>query len=264
MLENRAEVGRGLADELEMRHVVGKFLRIVDNLIRAQPVIALENAQVDAAEKTRVLLKQLAGLFEKGADKLARGGHRGVDGDDEILDFPRFACFERLDERHIAVMAQAVGVVAVVERVRVYGGFLAQGRKTAQKRAVVGRAARGDGELLAHGLAAGRLVCENGFHGGAGALGLLLPAAVLTVVAVLRPERVLIDRKNARERCTVVGIEPFAAKMAVDRLGCQHGHMLAERAVEVFAAHRGLVRRKAAVVQAVEHTLDRNIARKRP
>lgn len=83
VLENRAEIGRRLADKLEMRHVVGKFLRVVNDLVRAQLVVALQDAQVDAAEKARVLLEQLAGHFEKGADELARGGHGGVDGDDE-------------------------------------------------------------------------------------------------------------------------------------------------------------------------------------
>ena len=263
VLENRAEIGRRLADKLEMRHVVGKFLRVVNDPVRAQLVVALQDAQVDAAEKARALLEQLAGPFEKGADELARGGHGGVDGDDEILDFARLARFQRLDQRHIAVAAQTVGIVAVVERVCVDGGLLAQGGKPPQKGAVVGRAARGDGKLLAHGLAAGRFAGENRIHGGLGALRLLLPAAVLIVI-ILGPERVLIDRENACERRAVVGIHALAAEMAVDRLSCQHRHMLVQRAVKAAPPHRGLVRREAAVIQTVEQAFDRNVARERP
>ena len=59
--------------------------------------------------------------------------HGGVDGDDEILDFARLARFQRLDQRHIAVAAQTVGVVAVVERVCVDGSLLRRAENRRRK-----------------------------------------------------------------------------------------------------------------------------------
>ena len=41
MLEHRAEVGRGLADQLEMLHIVAQVALVCDALVRAELVVAL-------------------------------------------------------------------------------------------------------------------------------------------------------------------------------------------------------------------------------
>ncbi len=89
------------------------------------------------------------------------------------------------NKRHISEMTQPVGVVAVIERIRIHRDLLPQSGKPAQERAEISRFAGGNGKLLPHSLTAFRLVRKNGFHRGLRALGLLLPAALLLIVVLL-------------------------------------------------------------------------------
>ena len=158
VFKHRPEVGRGLADQLEVLHIVAQVVLACDALIRAQLVVALQNAQVDVPEKALAVAEQRVGVGQKAAHQLARGGHRGVDRNDKILDLAHLAGFERLDQRHVAVVPQAVGIIAVVERVRVDRDLFAQRGKAAQEGAVVGERLGGHGKLLTHRFAARRLV----------------------------------------------------------------------------------------------------------
>ena len=161
-------------------------------------------------------------------------------------------------------MTQPVGVVAVVERIRIHRDLLPQSGKPAQERAEISRFAGGNGKLLPHDLTAFRLVRKNGFHRGLRALGLLLPAALLLIVVLLVPQRVLVCRKHARERGTVIRIQPRAAKVAIDRLSRQDRQLVPQFAVDILPPNRHLFRLQAAVIERIQHTLDRNIARKIP
>lgn len=117
---------------------------------------------------------------------------------------------------------------------------------------------------LPHSLTAFRLVRENRLHRGLRALGLLLPAALLLIVILLVPQRVLVCRKHARERGTVVRIQPRAAKVAIDRLSRQDRQLVPQFTVDILPPNRHLFRLQAAVIERIQHTLDRNIARKIP
>ena len=133
-------------------------------------------------EKALAVLQKRVGVGQKAAHQLTRGGHRSIDRNDEILDLAHLARLKRLDQRHVAVVPQAVGIVAVVERICVDRDLLAQGGKAAQERAVVGGGMGGDGKLFAYSLAAGRLVAEHGLHRGLRARGSALPLLVLLAV----------------------------------------------------------------------------------
>ena len=131
-------------------------------------------------------------------------------------------------------MTQPVGVVAVVERIRIHRDLLPQSGKPAQERAEISRFAGGNGKLLPHSLTAFRLVRENRLHRGLRALGLLLPAFFLLIVVLFVPQCVLVHREHARERSAVVGVQPRAPKMPIDRLGGQHGQLVLELAVDIL------------------------------
>ena len=146
-------------------------------------------------------------------------------------------------------MTQPVGVVAVIERIRIHRDLLPQSGKPAQERAEISRFAGGNGKLLPHSLTAFRLVRENRLHRGLRALGLLLPAALLLIVILLVPQRVLVCRKHARERGTVIRIQPRAAKVAIDRLSRQDRQLVPQFTVDILPPNRHLFRLQAAVIQ---------------
>ena len=187
MCKNRTKIGCGLTDQLELRHIVGQFACIGDAFVRAELVIALQNAQVDVTEKALAVLQQCVGVGQKAAHQLARGRHRGIDRNDKILDLAGLARFERFDQRHVAEMPQTIGIVAVIERVRINGNLFPQGGEAAQKGAVINRAAGGNCKLFAHGVPACRLIGKNGLHSGLGALGAALPLLFLFVIAFFGP-----------------------------------------------------------------------------
>ena len=146
-------------------------------------------------------------------------------------------------------MPQAVGVIAVVERIRVDCDLLTQGGEAAQERAVVGGGIGGDGKLFTYSLAAGRLVAEHGLHRGLRARGGALPLLVLLAVVRSFPQRVVVHMEHAGERGAVVAVQAFALKLPVNRLRSQHRHGLAQPAVGVLPPDGGLVRLHAAVVE---------------
>ena len=88
MLENRTKIGRRLTDQFKMLHIFREFPRICHLFVRTQLIVALQNTQVEMPEKASVLLQKLIGAAEERAHEFTGGRHRGINGNDEILDFP--------------------------------------------------------------------------------------------------------------------------------------------------------------------------------
>ena len=63
---------------------------------------------------------------------------------------------------------------------------------------------------------------------------LFYAAALLLIVVLLVPQRVLVCRKHARERGTVVRIQPRAAKVAIDRLSRQDRQLVPQFTVDIL------------------------------
>ena len=265
MLEHRAKVRGAAAGELQRRHVAVKLSGVADDRVVPELVVALENVDVEPAREGVGRAQDRVGVLEEAAHQLARGGHGRVHGDDQLLDARLLLRLGRLDQRHVAVQAQAVAVVAVVEGVDVALEHLARGGEAAQEAAVVHIVARGDGELLGHGLAARALGREQAADGALRLGGellpvLVLPLALLPVARLLRvPQTVVVQREGAAELGELVVRALLGQEHAVDALGGQDLHLRAALAPELFA-HGRVDRRETRQCERVQHALDRGVA----
>ena len=121
---------------------------------------------VESARKAVHGAQDRIGTGQKLPHQGTGGRHGGVDRNDEILDAPLLPGLRRLDERHVAIAAQAVGVVDIVKRVGVGAHDLPGRGKTAQELAVVHIIPRGNGELFHHVLSARTFLGQHAVQGG--------------------------------------------------------------------------------------------------
>ena len=62
MREYRPEIGGGLADQLKMLHILPQLALAGDAPVRAELVVALQDAQVETSEKALVFPQQCVGV----------------------------------------------------------------------------------------------------------------------------------------------------------------------------------------------------------
>lgn len=142
-----------------MLHIRLQLLQGAQRLVRPELVVALEDAQAEAAEKALRVGQNGVGMGQKLPHQVAGGGHGGVDGDDEVPDAADLPGLQGLDEGQVAEPPQAVGVVAVVKAVGVHPQLLPQHGKALEEGPVVALAPALHPELLQHCLpAAGGMV----------------------------------------------------------------------------------------------------------
>ena len=264
MLKDGPEVGGALAGELEVLHGGLQLLFIGDELIGAELVVALEEPQAEGAEKALRLLQNGIGVGEKLPHQLPGGGHGGVDGDDQVPDPAGLTGLQRLDEGHVAVAAQAVGVVAVVEGVGVHPQLLPQHGEALEEGPVVVLLPGLHLQLLQHRLTAGGVLAEHRFHAGLHPLGGPLPLLLVLLGLLLVPETVVVLEKFPGQGGPLVGGGALPAEETVDGLGGEGLVPAPQPGVEGLPpAHRHWGG-EAGVVQAVQDGLHRDVAAQVP
>ena len=265
MLEHGAEIRRAAAREGQILHVAPELVEGADRHVRAQAVVALEDVDVELSREGVGRAEDGVGAGQKFAHQNAGGGHGGVDGDDEVLDALFLPRLGRLDEGHVAVAHQAVGIVDIVEGVRVRVQDLPRGGKAAEEFAVVHVVPCGDVELLQHGLAARAALADKGLHGGLGLRSRVLPLSVLPLAALALllllqiPEAVVVHEEGPLEGGDLVFRPPVGQQHAVDALRRQHLHFPPALAVELLP-DGGVRPAKAGARQGVQDALRRGVA----
>ena len=99
--------------------------------------VALDDMDVDLAEKALLLGQDVIGFRQEGLHQLSLNGAGGVDGNDEILDFFDLLVLQRLDEGHVLIELEAVGIKDVVKFVVVDLHVLPQDGKFPQEVRIV-------------------------------------------------------------------------------------------------------------------------------
>ena len=99
--------------------------------------VALDDMDVHLPEIAVILLQYTVCLLQEPSDKVPRAGHGCVDHDSEIRDLPYLPRLLRLNQRHVSVDGQPVGVVDGVELGLALPDHGAAGHELAQERAVV-------------------------------------------------------------------------------------------------------------------------------
>ena len=145
MTEHRTEVGGAAAGEGQVLHIAAKLLEARDLLVRAELIVALQNVDIEPAGKGIGGTQDGIGGCQKFPHQHAGGGHGGVDGDHKVLDALFLFCLRRLNEGHVAVAHEAVGVVDIVKSVRIGPQDFPRGGEAAQELSVVHIVPGGDG-----------------------------------------------------------------------------------------------------------------------
>src|SRR5699024_6630310 len=143
VVEGGAEIGAAAPRQLEVVHQVDQFVLGGDKVVPLDLVVGLDDVQVHPAEKALPLLEQGVCLGQTAAHQRPGGRIAGVDDQRDLLDLFALPRFHRLDQGHIAVDRQAVGVKIQIKGVGVEAGLLPQDAEPAQKIPVAAAAAVG-------------------------------------------------------------------------------------------------------------------------
>ena len=136
VVEHRPEVGAPAALQLEPVHQPAQVALAGDDVVRAHHVVALDDMEVGPAAGVG-LPEDVECLLEEPDHGPPHGGAGGVYGDDELLHPAGVRLLQGVDQRHVPVDGQPVGVVDGVELGLALPDYGAAGHELAQERAVV-------------------------------------------------------------------------------------------------------------------------------
>ena len=98
-------------------------------MVRADPVIALDDMDPALPEETVPVPDDLKGFFKKMFYQVPAGGIAGVDHDRKLCDLINFPAFLGFDQGHVFIKPQPVTVKAGVEGILVQVEFLLKDRE---------------------------------------------------------------------------------------------------------------------------------------
>ena len=137
MLENGAKICSAKALELNILHISVKlFVRGYLHIL-LYPAVTLYDVNIYLLKITALVFQHRIGLVQKAVYHLTLTGSGGVDGYDKFPDPFVFPVFEWLDEGHILVQFEAVGVIVIVEGIQINTKFFFQHGKFTQKFSVI-------------------------------------------------------------------------------------------------------------------------------
>ena len=146
VVEDGPEVRTPKAAHVEVREVVLELVGAGDLGVGLHARVALDDVDVHLAAKFLGLHEDVEGMLDEALAKVAAHGLGGIDGDDKVAHALRLLVLKRLDERHVSVKFQPIGVEDVVELVIVNAHVLGHRCEATQEVAVVIGLTVGDGQ----------------------------------------------------------------------------------------------------------------------
>ena len=132
-----------------MVHSVDELVLVPDQQVLPDGIVRLDEVEVHPVEEVLPPLQQGIGLSQKGPHQLTGSGIAGIDDEGQFLDLFALPRFQRLDEGHVPIDGEAVGVEVQVELVRVKVDLLPRDAEAAEEVPVAAAAAVGGFDLFA-------------------------------------------------------------------------------------------------------------------